>query len=31
MKYVKLRLLPREGDHVSFLSERYQSGAICRY
>jgi transposase len=28
MKYVRSRLLPREGNHVSFLSQRYQSRAI---
>ena len=26
--YVKLRLLPRQGNHVSFLSQRHQPGAI---
>src|SRR5918996_2346167 len=29
MEGVRLRLLPGEGNHVSFLSQRYQSGAIC--
>ena len=26
--YVKLRLLPRQGNHVSFLSQRHRPGAI---
>ena len=29
LRYVKLRLLPRQGNHVSFLSQRHQPGAIC--
>ena len=28
-EYIMLRLLPRRGNHVSFLSQRHQPGAIC--